>query len=60
VQISDKVGRPVKVQILDAQSQVVAGTNYKVTARAEDSKLGTTFYSAQVWGKTLYVQNHIF
>jgi len=30
MQITQKVGNPVKVEILVAEAQVVAGTNYKV------------------------------
>ena len=45
------MGRPVRVEILDAQSQVVAGTNYRLKIKAADSHVDTKYYDAQVWAK---------
>jgi hypothetical protein len=45
------MGRPVRVDVLDAQTQVVAGMNYKMTLRAADSHVDTKYYKAQVWAK---------
>jgi len=57
MQITQKVGNPVKVEILVAEAQVVAGTNYKVKIRSEDSHLTTTYYEAQVWGELISSPN---
>jgi len=40
------------VEVLEAQSQVVAGTNYKMKVKAEIQGLETKFYEAQVWGES--------
>jgi len=51
VQLKDQMGRPVKVSIITAQSQVVAGTNYRLKIKADDSHVDTKYYDAQVWAK---------
>lgn len=43
--------RPVKVDLLKAEKQVVAGMNYKLVVHVEDSHLGSTYYSCVVWEK---------
>eukprot|EP00890_Picochlorum_soloecismus_P000726 jgi/Picsp_1/1654/NSC_05128-R1_cysteine proteinase inhibitor len=43
--------RPVKVELLKAEKQVVAGMNYKLVVHVEDSHLGSTYYSGVVWEK---------
>lgn len=44
-------GRPVKVELLKAESQVVAGTNYRMIVHVEDSALGSNYYRSVVWGR---------
>jgi ABC-type hemin transport system ATPase subunit len=51
LQLEQKLGRPVKVSIISAQSQVVAGTNYLLKLKADDSHVDTKYYNAQVWAK---------
>jgi hypothetical protein len=40
----------VTVEVLDAHSQVVAGTNYRLKVKAIHEKVAA-FYEAQVWGE---------
>lgn len=49
--LKEQMGRPVKVSIITAQSQVVAGTNYRLKIKADDSHVDTKYYDAQVWAK---------
>ena len=51
MQLQAKMGRPVKVSIITAQSQVVAGMNYRLKIKADDSHVDTKYYDAQVWAK---------
>jgi hypothetical protein len=51
LQLKEQNGRPIKVSILSAQSQVVAGINYHLKIKADDSHIATKYYDAQVWAK---------
>ena len=52
MQIEGKVGGgPVQVDVLEAHSQVVAGTNYKLKVQASGGKAEKKYYEAQVWGE---------
>ena len=51
MQLSHQLGRPVKVEVLDAQSQVVAGTNYALKVKVDDSHVAKKYYDAKVWAK---------
>lgn len=49
--LSHQLGRPVKVEVLDAHSQVVAGTNYALKVKVDDSHVAKKYYDARVWAK---------
>ena len=51
LQLKEQMGRPVKVTVISAQSQVVAGINYRLKLKADDSQIATKYYDAQVWAK---------
>lgn len=51
MQLSHQLGRPVKVEVLEAQSQIVAGTNYALKVKVDDSHVAKKYFNARVWAK---------
>ena len=52
LQLEGKLGGgPIQVTVLDAHTQVVAGTNYKLKVQASGGKEERKYYEAQVWGE---------
>ena len=56
--ISEKLvsilNKPVTIHVLQIESQVVAGMNYKMKIKAEDSHFNVKYYDAHVWGMYLF------
>jgi hypothetical protein len=42
---------PLRVSVLEAASQVVAGTNWRLTVRAEDPHFENKVFHAAVWAR---------
>ncbi|GAB4816453.1 hypothetical protein N2152v2_003499 [Parachlorella kessleri] len=49
--LSKKLKGPLEVEVVSAESQVVAGTNYKLKLKVKDASQDTKYYQAQVWEK---------
>jgi hypothetical protein len=51
MQLSNGADLPVSVEVLKAEAQVVAGTNYRLLLKVVDGHANTRYYQAHVWGK---------
>ncbi|KAL4422198.1 hypothetical protein ABPG77_006439 [Micractinium sp. CCAP 211/92] len=50
--LADRLGAaPTRVEVLAAEKQVVAGTNYKLTLKVDAAGKGVSYYEAKVWAK---------
>lgn len=48
----EKLGAaPTRVEVLAAETQVVAGTNFKLTLKVDVAGTGVKYYEAKVWEK---------
>ena len=47
------MGKVLRVDVLSAERQVVAGTNYRLTLAVEDAAHAVSYFQAKIWGEGL-------